>query len=516
MSVVRVFEDVETAKQAGRTRFNEMLEYLRANPKCKTVLVEKTDRLYRNIRDWVTIDELDLEIHLVKENAIIAPDSRSSEKFMHGIRVLMAKNFIDNLSEEVTKGMQQKARQGIWPSFAPIGYMNVQSGNGRKVIVPDPDRAPIVQMLFETYAKGDCSLSELTRIAANSGLTHRGSGNPLARSAVHKLLSNKIYYGAFDWNGVTYKGKHEPIVSRLLWQKVQNVLASRNRRKTRRVKHDFAFSRLLTCGHCGCTMTAERKKGRYTYYHCTGAKGKCGEPYVREEVLDSRFCSFLGLLEFDQDVIEHLRRNVQHMSRVKGEYHRKVIARLQKEYSKLQRQLDTMYDDKLEGLISAEMFEERARRVRLRMEEVFAAIIEHESVDPTDMDRSVDVLELVRNSRRMYLRRDSAEKRRLLRNLLSNCSWSDGQLTAAFRQPYDMIVDTNTLYKQEKAAGEPPDSLIEIWYPRRDSNPCFRLRRPTLYPAELRGHQSGSCSSGACEDSSCIFRHQGDAGSMLP
>ena len=80
------------------------------------MLVEKTDRLYRNLKDWVTVDELDVEIHFPKEGVVLSRESRSSEKFMHGIKVLMAKNYIDNLSEEARKGMQEKAEQGIWPT----------------------------------------------------------------------------------------------------------------------------------------------------------------------------------------------------------------------------------------------------------------------------------------------------------------------------------------------------------------------------------------------------------------
>jgi hypothetical protein len=93
---------------------------------CRVILVEKTDRLYRNLTDYSTLDSLDLEIHLVKEGVILSPDSKSHEKFMHGIKVLMAKNYVDNLSEEVRKGMTEKAEQGHWPSWAPIGYLNCQ------------------------------------------------------------------------------------------------------------------------------------------------------------------------------------------------------------------------------------------------------------------------------------------------------------------------------------------------------------------------------------------------------
>ncbi|HZP16750.1 MAG TPA: recombinase family protein, partial [Terriglobales bacterium] len=142
---MKEFVDVETAKQAGRTGFGEMLAFLRKDKSCRILLVEKTDRLYRNLKDWVTLDELDLEIHLVKENIVISQDSRSSEKFMHGIKVLMAKNYIDNLSEETKKGMLEKARQGIWPSYAPLGYMNVMGADGKRTIAPNPELAPVIR-----------------------------------------------------------------------------------------------------------------------------------------------------------------------------------------------------------------------------------------------------------------------------------------------------------------------------------------------------------------------------------
>lgn len=96
---------IEAAGRVG----TDMMNFLTANPAIKTLLVEKTDRLYCNLKDWVTIDELDLEIHFVKGDEVLSDSSRSSEKFMHGLRVLMAKNYIDNLSEETRKGMNEKA-----------------------------------------------------------------------------------------------------------------------------------------------------------------------------------------------------------------------------------------------------------------------------------------------------------------------------------------------------------------------------------------------------------------------
>lgn len=146
LTVVKEFTDVETAKRSGRTAFGEMLAHIRKQG-TSIVLVEKTDRLYRNIKDWVTLDDLGLEIHFVKENAVLSPDSRSSDKLVHGMKVVMAKNYIDNLSEETRKGMLEKARSGLWPSYAPVGYQNTTGTDGKRIITPDPATAPVIAQL---------------------------------------------------------------------------------------------------------------------------------------------------------------------------------------------------------------------------------------------------------------------------------------------------------------------------------------------------------------------------------
>src|ERR1700735_2001872 len=95
--IVKGFEDVETAKVSGRTQFNEMVTWFKRNRSCRVLLVEKTDRLYRNFRDAVTLEDLDIETHLVKEGQIISKDAKSQAKLIHGIHLVMAKNYSENL-----------------------------------------------------------------------------------------------------------------------------------------------------------------------------------------------------------------------------------------------------------------------------------------------------------------------------------------------------------------------------------------------------------------------------------
>ena len=125
MRVLHEFVDVESASARGRTGFGEMVGFLKKNrSRCNTILVEKTDRLSRNLFDYATLDELGPTIYFVKDGTILSPDSKSSEQFIHGIKVLMARNYSQNLGEETLKGMLQKAKSGLYPSAAPAGYRN--------------------------------------------------------------------------------------------------------------------------------------------------------------------------------------------------------------------------------------------------------------------------------------------------------------------------------------------------------------------------------------------------------
>lgn len=154
--IVHEFIDVETAKATGRKQFGEMVRFFRQNAACRTAIVEKTDRLYRNFRDCVTLEDLEIEIHLPKEGQVIGKDSKSQAKLVHGIQVVIARNYIENLREEVRKGMREKAEQGIYPSRPPLGYCNNKLEHTIEV---DSAKAPIAQRMFALYASGQQSLN---------------------------------------------------------------------------------------------------------------------------------------------------------------------------------------------------------------------------------------------------------------------------------------------------------------------------------------------------------------------
>ena len=476
-ALAQEYVDVETAKQTGRTAFGEMIAYLKAHPAIRVLLVEKTDRLYRNLKDWVTIDELDIEIHFPKEGVVLSRDSRSSEKFMHGIKVLMAKNYIDNLSEEARKGMQEKAEQGIWPTKCPLGYRNVVGPDGKKIIATDPTVAPIITKLFQWYATGQYSLQEVALMARGAGLVYRKSAAKVPVSSIHKILHTRLYTGWYEWNGKMIQGRHEALVTVDLWERVQDVLAGRFAKKHRRVTHDFAFSGLMTCTHCGCSVVAEIKKQRYVYYHCTGYTGKsegtpgtCHRKYVREEVLEQQFTDLLGRLRFDDEVLSWVRDALRASHADERRDHEDAIARLRAEHKRLGDRINAMYIDKLDGKIGGDFYDKFAGQWREEQARCQREIDRHESAEQSYMDDGIRILELAQNAQRLFARQEPRQKRRLLNFVLSNCVWDDGKITPTFRQPFDLLAETTQAAKAETATGGVSGGHSEIWLRDLDSN----------------------------------------------
>jgi len=281
IEVVDVFVEKQTAKAPGRPVFNEMLLRIEAN-EASGILAWHPDRLARNSVDGGKI------IYLLDTGKIAELkfptfwcDTTPQGKFMLSIAFSQSKYYVDNLSENIKRGHRNKVKEGIWPQMSPIGYVNVK-GSG---IIPHADLAPLVRKTFEAYATGNFTLREV-RDKFNALGLKRKSGRELAVSNYQKLLKNPIYTGLMRYNGEIFEGKHEPIITKKLFDSVQEVM-SRKSKPQRKGFHPYIYRGFFRCGECGCFITTEQQKGHH-YLRCTKRKNPCEQKYVREELITSQ------------------------------------------------------------------------------------------------------------------------------------------------------------------------------------------------------------------------------------
>ena len=442
--ILHEFVDVETAKTTGRKKFGEMLTFFQKNPACRVLIVEKTDRLYRNFRDCVTLEDLDVEIHLPKEGQIISKDAKSQAKLVHGIQVVIARNYIENLKEEVKKGMREKAEQGIYPSRPPLGYQNNKLEH---TIELNSHKVPVVKSMFSLYASRRYSLTAL-RIELK-----RLHGVNLAKGYLEKLLKNPFYVGQFEWDGRMFRGSHKPLISQALFDEVQRVFKSKN--KPHYGTHDFAYRGILTCAYDNCKVTAEIKKAKYIYYRCTQFRGKCGLPYIREEVLGDRLGTILKDIHVPDDVLVQLQDSLlndrERQEAIRDEQERALDVRL----NQVQRRLDQAYQDKLDGKISEEFWSRKAAEWQREENQILASKASVQSFQPHKLLEASRILELANKAYFLYVRQSPEEKAKLLKMVLSNCAIDAVSIYPVYKKPFDLI------FRKAKT---------EEWRALRDSN----------------------------------------------
>ena len=295
LEVIQEFVEKKSAKMPGRPVFSEMMARIQKG-EAQGIVCWKIDRLARNPVDGG-------QIQWLLQNSTIAHIQTHDRAYYPADNVLMmsvefgiANQYIRDLSVNTKRGLREKARQGIYPSSAPLGYLN----NPRtKTIVVDRKKAPIIRKAFEMYAENKYRLEDIADFLYQNGIKTRATrrwssdgGKAHSKDQMTWMLSNPFYYGHFKYSGEVYEGKHTPLIDKKSFDRVQEVLKLRSKKKVAK-NSPQAFCGLLSCDACNSSITAEKQKG-HVYYRCTRKKGVCTEPYVREESLDLQLSELLA------------------------------------------------------------------------------------------------------------------------------------------------------------------------------------------------------------------------------
>ncbi len=357
LEIVASFEEAKTAKEPGRTKFGEMLDRI-GRGEAHGILAWHPDRLARNpIDGGQVIYMVDTKkIHSLKFPTFWFEDTPQG-KFMLNIAFGQSKYFIDNLSENVKRGLRQKLRRGEWPGWAPVGYLNDMRNH---TIIVDPVKHALVKRMFDLYASGDYGLKELGETMNELNLKSQRN-NRMSASMVYHILQNPFYCGVFRHKGEMYQGNHEPIITKKLFDQAQEMLKHRGRPHKRK-KHEYIFTALMKCGKCDCYITAERQKG-HIYYRCSKKKGVCDEKYVREEKLLEDMKTILQKVSLPDDWTDRMLAKMDGERQTEAQSSVALVQSLQGQIQALESRLDKLLDGHLEGTIDKASY--------LRKKEVF-------------------------------------------------------------------------------------------------------------------------------------------------
>ncbi|NOQ22727.1 MAG: hypothetical protein GQ565_08795 [Candidatus Aegiribacteria sp.] len=236
--------------------------------------------------------------------------------------------------------------------------------------------------------------------------------------------------------------------------------------------YEFAYTGLMQCGHCGCAITAERKKGKYSYYHCTGHKGwHYGEPSVREVKLDLQFSAFLRGLRIDPGIIDLLIEWLEAETMDERKTLEEILARLVSQRERLQKRSEVLYDDRLDGRITVTRFDLKDAEIRRKLELISEKLSSLEASTLHDpLSNARGILELNQSAGRLFVKAPNNEKKPFLENLLSNCTLSEGTIKPALQYPFDLLHNTNSSWKASGAVSSDISAVHSIWYARQDSN----------------------------------------------
>ncbi len=315
LEIVTIKRESHSAKETGtRPIFNEIVEEIKQE-KFNGIMTWAPDRISRNAGDLGKIVDLMDSGALVEIRTYGQRFSNNpNEKFLLMILGSQAKLENDNRGINVKRGLRARVEMGLWPGMAPVGYLNQKLIDKKCQIIQDPQRAPVVRQIFEKVAFQQWSGRKVYHWLRFE-LNFKTVGNHnLSVSNIYRLLTNTLYYGVFEYprnSGNWYNGKHEPIISKEVFDKVQEHLKRDN---IQRQSHEFAFTKLMACGLCESMISAEEKYkklkdgtvAKYIYYGCGRAKDRhCKNQYMREEELIEQLVKLLDRIDFNDSQMRY-------------------------------------------------------------------------------------------------------------------------------------------------------------------------------------------------------------------
>jgi site-specific DNA recombinase len=452
LTQLEFFTESQSAKEPGRPIFNEMMRRI-SRGEAEGILCWKPDRLARNPVDCGSV------IWALKQPGItiITPTQTYS---LDSILLLylefgMAHKYVDDLSRNVKRGLKTKAELGWHPGLAPLGYLNEPAGSTSfKQVVVDPDRFSLVRRMWDFMLTGTYSVAEIHRIANTewgfrTRLTKREGGKPLARSALYRILSNPFYYGTFEYprgSGIWYAGAHRPMVTREEYDRVQALLGRPDRPRPK--THSFPYRGLMSCSHCGASVTAEEKwklqkngnSHHYVYYHCSKRKDPtCPERSIEEVELTRQIHNYLSSIEIPQPLLSWIYGHLDQL-RVQDDLQSTATRdSVERALHAAQKSLDELTAMRYRHLVDDEQYSRSAKALTVEVADLKSNLSTVSQSSTSTAEPAAQLFQFACYARFAFAEGDDDTRRKIVEVVGSNLLLKAKTLDITLRDPFRQI-----------------------------------------------------------------------------
>ncbi|OZG31284.1 serine recombinase [Rickettsia endosymbiont of Culicoides newsteadi] len=323
--------------------------------------------------------------------------------------VMMAQSYVDNLRDNVNRSIAQKLRQGEWISTAPIGYLHIKSNNsrdrGKGKIIVDPDRAPLIKKVFETYAIGTHTLSEMLEKTKEWGLRNaRGNQGQLCQSHIYSIITNPFYYGVMRIlkTKKEYPHIYPPIITKEVFDACQAVRLGWNKKPFKYGEKEYIFRGLIKCVATGRLATTETKKKTYAngkteewiYLRTWDSNNHNRRIYVKEEIILKEVEKVFETLRLEPELLKEVISCIKSSAKIEQDYHKNRISELQSEHTKMKTRMDKLTDLFLDGDITKAEHEEKREQLIQKREDIVNEIASHDNADDKFSECLINLVEL--------------------------------------------------------------------------------------------------------------------------
>ncbi len=448
--IVETFSFHESAGDKIRKKFEEVIAYIRSHKDVRVLLCENVDRATRNFKDAVDLDEMrrkeDLEIHFVQDGFFVNKNATGNQMFMWEAKVFLAKQYLNRLSDDVKRSYEQKIQNKEWITKPKIGYVGVYDDTGKRInVIPDPLRSQFIVKMFEMYATGTSSTKQIQEVMERAGLrSNTKTPKPLPRGQIYIILRDPFYYGQMRIKGVLYPHRYEPLISKQLFDRVQDVFSGFNKKQFRYACKPYAFRGLVKCADCGCTITAETHKGKYHYYSCTNSKKMHTKRlYVNENDLFKPIYKVLRKISLTERQKTRLMTLLAQSEDAKNEFYEGSMKTLRAEHDKYAKRKSNLLDRLADEEIAKEDYDKKINEYDAKQTALNKEMEKHQKADKEFYITIAMIMSLAKRAYSLFKSSEPMEKRAFINFLFQNSKLSGKNLTFTLKKPFQAMALAN-------------------------------------------------------------------------